>query len=71
MKTKLKKKTKKAARSIAKPHKPVPKLINLKVNKIELKLLVARAKRFAKGNMSLWLRHAGTKYTPKRKDLSP
>lgn len=51
-------------------HKEKPKLINLKVNKLELALVLAKAEKFADGNLSLWLRHAGTHYVPKRKDLT-
>lgn len=42
-------------------------LINLKVTKSELKALKANAKKYAKGNLSLWLRHAGIFHKPTRK----
>jgi hypothetical protein len=55
---------------IKKPAKEKPVLVNLKVMKKELKALTAKARKYAGGNLSLWLRHAGTNHIPKRKDLA-
>lgn len=44
-------------------------LMNLKVNEEDRKTLDARAKKFAKGNLSAWLRHAGKYYVPKKSEL--
>lgn len=71
MKKAKKSKAKKVKLQLKRPKKEKPTLINFKVVKSDLKAIEARAKKFAGGNLSLWLRHAGLKYTPKRKDLSP
>lgn len=42
------------------------KLITLKVNVPTERLLKKKAQKFAKGNMSAWLRHAGLTFTPKK-----
>lgn len=55
---------------IKKPAKEKPKLINMKILEKDLKVLIARAKKYTDGNLSLWLRHAGLHYIPKRKDLA-
>jgi hypothetical protein len=39
-------------------------LINLKATERDRALLISRAKRFAKGNLSAWLRHAGIHHKP-------
>lgn len=70
----MKRKTKKPAAkklSLKKPRKEKPTLVNFKLNRKDLKALTARAKRYANGNISLWLRHAGLNHVPRRKDLSP
>lgn len=41
-------------------------VVNVKMSAADRKCLKAQAKRFAQGNLSAWLRHAGRKYTPKR-----
>lgn len=53
-----------------KPKVEKPTLINLKVSAKELKALKAKAKKYAKGNLSLWLRFTGLNHTPRRKDLA-
>lgn len=45
------------------------KLINLKVNKHDLGAILRLAKKYAGGNVSLWLRHAGMHHKPS-KDLA-
>lgn len=55
---------------IKKPAKPKPTLINLKVYEEDLKALMARAKKYTGGNLSLWLRYSGLNHIPKRKDLA-
>lgn len=50
--------------------KEVPKLINLKVFKSEKAVISKKAKKYAGGNLSLWLKIAGSKYIPKGKDLA-
>lgn len=55
---------------IKKPRKPKPTLVNLKVHKDELKAIMGKAKKYAKGNISFWLRYAGANHIPKRKDLA-
>lgn len=57
-------------KQIKKPKKAKPSLINLKVDKKSLNAIIARAKKYAGGNVSLWLRYAGMTCTPKRKDLA-
>lgn len=42
------------------------KLINLKVNSPEARELQKKADRYAKGNISKWLRRAGKEYAPKK-----
>lgn len=44
-------------------------LLNLKVTAEERKALVQNAKKFAKGNLSLWLRYSGLNHVPRKKDL--
>ncbi len=40
-------------------------LINLKVSREEKKTLIARANKYETGNLSAWIRRAGTNYVPK------
>ena len=40
-------------------------LINFRAPKEERRVFQANAKKFAKGNMSAWLRYAGANFTPK------
>jgi hypothetical protein len=54
---------------IKKPVKEKPVLINLKVLKADMELIVNRAKKYADGNVSMWLRYAGSNHIPKKKDL--
>lgn len=51
--------TKRAAAAKAKP-----RLTNLKIPPTELAVIRANAKRHMGGNVSAWLREAGTKYRP-------
>lgn len=44
-------------------------LINLKVTEAERRELSAFAKKYADGNLSAWLRHAGRKYRPKKTEV--
>lgn len=44
-------------------------LINVLVTKEERAAIEARAKRFAKGNVSAWVRYAAGQMTPPKKDL--
>lgn len=39
-------------------------LVNFKIDNAEQKVLMQRAKKFAKGNLSAWLRYAGSKFVP-------
>lgn len=57
-------------KKLKKPVKAKPKLINLKVPNADLALIAKKAKKFAGGNVSLWLRHAGIHHVPKSKDLA-
>ncbi len=41
-------------------------VVNVKMSRAERALLKSYAKRFAKGNLSAWVRHSGHRYTPKR-----
>ena len=43
---------------------------NVKLTDKELDAIQKKANRFAGGNLSAWLRHAGMNYTPKQKDLT-
>lgn len=45
------------------------KLINLKVSDDELKKIKANADKYAGGNVSGYLREAGKKWTPRKRDL--
>lgn len=54
---------------LRKPEKEKPTLVNLKVLRVSLKKLNAKAKKYTGGNLSLWLRYAGENHIPKRKDL--
>lgn len=63
-------KTKKAAKPKAvKTAKVQLELINLKLTKADLAALRTRAKKYTKGNLSLWLRASGKNYVPRPKDL--
>lgn len=41
-------------------------VVNTKMSASDRKALQAKAKKFAQGNLSAWVRHAGKKYTPKK-----
>ncbi len=41
-------------------------LLNLKVNEKDRKALRSKSLRYAKGNLSAWLRHAGLHYKPSK-----
>lgn len=61
----VKKAAKRAApKKQAKAVKTTRALINLKVESKDRKAIEARALKFAKGNVSAWLRYAGSKFTP-------
>lgn len=67
----MKRKVKKSkVKKLKKPVKVKPRLINLKVPNADLALIAKKAKKFAGGNVSLWLRHAGINYVPRSKDLA-
>lgn len=53
-----------------KPKKPKPPLITFKVTEEEKELLEAKAKKYARGNLSHWLRHAGLNHEPAPKELA-
>lgn len=56
-------------KSVPRRKKAETTLINLKVTSEELKAIRGRAKRFANGNVSRWMRFAGLNHTPRSKDL--
>lgn len=41
-------------------------LVPIKIHPREIRLIRAQAKKYADGNFSAWLRHAGLRYRPKR-----
>lgn len=63
-KNKAKSIKKAAPKKQAKAVKTTRELINLKVESKDRKAIEARALKFAKGNVSAWLRYAGSKFTP-------
>lgn len=44
-------------------------LVNIKVTPLEKKAIKALADRYAKGNLSLWLRYAAINCRPRKEDL--
>jgi len=52
-----------------KPKKPKPPLITFKATDEEKKAMEALAKKYARGNLSHWLRHAALHYVPSQKHL--
>ncbi len=63
---------KKVKKKTAKPKKKPTgrlKIVNLRMNDKDRAMLLKRAKQFAKGNLSAWVRHAGLKYVPKKDEL--
>lgn len=67
MKTKKKKvAAKKKPAKAAKKSGSQLKIVNLKVGSKDRAALNAMAKKYAKGNLSAWLRHAGLRYVPKK-----
>lgn len=42
------------------------RIVNVKVKEGARKRLQANARKYAKGNLSAWLRHAGLRYVPKK-----
>ena len=50
-----------------KVYKTKLEVVNIKMQLPERKALEAKAKRFAAGNLSAWLRLAGLKYIPTKK----
>lgn len=41
-------------------------LVPIKIHPKEIRAIKAQAKKYAQGNFSAWLRHAGLRYRPKR-----
>lgn len=54
---------------LKKPKKEKAILVNFKIEKNLLRMLTAKAKKYANGNISRWLRFAGINHVPKRKEL--
>jgi hypothetical protein len=67
---KMPKAKKKPAKKAAKKAVSALSLLNLKVSKADRDALNAQAKKYAKGNLSAWLRFAGTQFKPKKSQLS-
>lgn len=44
------------------------KVISMKLEESDFKEIAKLAKKFAKGNISAWIRHAATRYSPKAKE---
>jgi len=67
------KKKAKAEKSVkkSKPKKEKLQVINLKITSADRKAILAMAKRYAKGNLSAWLRAAGLEYIPSKKHPVP
>lgn len=63
-------KAKKLAKK-SKPKKEKLPVINLKITSADRKAILANAKRYAKGNLSAWLRAAGLEYIPPKKRPVP
>lgn len=55
---------KKKAVKKSKPKSKALPLLNLKVSGKDRKVLNAKAKKYAGGNLSAWLRYAGSNYVP-------
>lgn len=67
---KVKKKKAKAAKTPpAKKSGSKLKITNLKLGGKDRAALKDKAKKFSKGNLSAWLRHAGLKYVPKKGEV--
>ena len=49
--------------------RPKTKLRNFKTTDAEWTAIRANAKKYANGNLSLWLRYAGMNHIPRKKDL--
>ncbi len=45
--------------------------VNLKLSPSEKAEILAKARKYAGGNLSLWLRLAGAMFTPAKRDLAP
>lgn len=60
----MKKKSKPASKAKAAPKKKF-RVVNVKVGG-EQREIEAKARRYADGNISAWLRYAGRMYTPKK-----
>lgn len=52
--------------AIARGRKPMLELMNLRVTRKDRKQLAAKARKYANGNVSEWLRRAGREFQPKR-----
>jgi hypothetical protein len=63
-------KRKMPAKTKAKSKPEAPKLMNLKVTRKDRALLTAMAKRYANGNLSAWLRLAGSEFRPSKAQLA-
>lgn len=66
-KTKAKSKPRKKKMKRAKSKKSIVSLLNLKVTDQDRRALNALAERYAKGNLSAWLRFAGEEFRPSKK----
>lgn len=63
----MKKRIKRKSR--VKTKKPQLHILNLKANTTERKRLELNARKFTRGNLSAWLRIAGTRYAPKNREV--
>lgn len=63
------KKKKAKVRKKAKVNNSELSLLNIKTSTRDRKRLIINARKYAGGNLSLWLRHAGTKYVPRKSDV--
>ncbi len=59
--------TKQQLKSLLKPKKT---LMNFKATQAEIKVIEANALKFAKGNVSAWLRHSAMNHKPTKKELT-
>jgi hypothetical protein len=56
-------------KKIKAPGQPKSVIFNIKVSPLERKRLIMQAKKYANGNLSAWLRYAGTYYRPSKTEL--
>lgn len=62
----MKKKAVKTQKAGKKAKRAPLQIINVKMTEADHKRLIAKAKRFADGNLSAWVRYTGRVYTPKK-----